>query len=403
MTQKSGKFTVKQVPLSKIIPYAKNPRTNDDAVDKVAASIREFGFQQPIVVDEKMIVIAGHTRLKAAQQLGLKTAPVHVAVGMSEEMARAYRIADNKTAEASGWDTALLTEELEFLLEDGIDLSLTGFDDKEIKDLFKVKKTKDKDQDMIPAVRPDTVSITGDIWQLGEHRLMCGDSCSRESVDLLLNGQKVDFCLTDPPYGLGDTKSEKNDYDVFEDTSENLDALIALWLPIARAVSPIVVFSCGVMNIWKYPRSEWILCWAYSAGAGSTCWGFPCWQPFLAYGKDPYLAAGKGKRTDTIEMNAATPHSKSKLDHPCPKPAKIWKWFIERLSPERGQSFLDPFAGSGTSFVVAEDLNRICYGMELDPRYTDVIIRRWQEFTEQAATLESGETFEKISSQRLPK
>lgn len=195
-----------------------------------------------------------------------------------------------------------------------------------------------------------------------------------------MGGEKAAICLTDPPYGLGDGKeSGKNNYDQHDDTRENLEKLADGWLPIARELSAVVVFSPGVTNAWIYPEANWIMCWFYGGGQLCSSWGFNCWQPFLCYGKDPSLAHGHGGRPDAVDMN--TPANAADIDHPCPKPLKLWLWFIERLSFENGDVFYEPFAGSGTTIIACEQTGRKCRAIEISPAYVAVALQRWADLT----------------------
>ena len=195
-----------------------------------------------------------------------------------------------------------------------------------------------------------------------------------------MGGESPAVCITDPPYGLGDKKeSGKNDYHAYVDSRENLEKLARGWLPIARENCRAVVFSPGVTNAWIYPEANWIMCWFYGGGQLRSSWGFNCWQPFLCYGKDPSLATGNGGRPDGVNMKI--PANSGDLDHPCPKPVALWDWLIDRLSFVENEIIYEPFGGSGTTFIACEKKNRRCYGMELDPIYCDVIIRRWEEAT----------------------
>jgi DNA modification methylase len=216
---------------------------------------------------------------------------------------------------------------------------------------------------------------TGDLYSIGSHKLLCGDSTKRDDVERVMDGEKARICLTDPPYGLGEKKeSGKNDYDQHKDTKENLIELAKLWLPIANNISDVIVFSPGVTNAWLYPEADWIMCWFYGGGQLRSSWGFNCWQPFLCYGNDPSLASGNGGRPDAINMN--TPANAKDIDHPCPKPLKLWEWFIERLSFSTDDIFYEPFCGSGTTMVACQNLSRKCRAIEISPKYCAVILQR---------------------------
>lgn len=391
----------KAVFTSSLIPYARNSRTHSDAqVAKIAASIREFGFLNPIIVDGKSGIIAGHGRVMAAQKLGLETLPVIEAGHLTEAQKRAYIIADNRLALDAGWDNDLLKIELQDLQADGFDLALTGFEIGEIAGFLEEATEGLTDPDAVPDVPVVPVTVEGDIWLLGRHRLVCGSCTVQTDVDNALQGRKADLCLTDPPYGLGDKKaSGKNDYATYDDTLENLIALAADWLPIARSVANAVVFSPGVTRQWVYPEPNWVICWFYGGGQLRSSWGFNCWQPFLCYGKDPSLANGRGARPDAVDMN--TPANASDIDHPCPKPVKLWEWFLDRLTFSPNAVLYEPFNGSGTTLIAAEGKGLSVAAIELDPRYVDVAVKRWQDFTGQTATLEGdGRTFAELEAER---
>lgn len=192
---------IKQLPIDDIIPYARNPRKIDGAVPKVVASIKEFGFRQPIVVNSEMVVICGHTRLRAAHVLGLKRVPVHIADDLTEAQEKAYRLADNRTAQESSWDDEFLNIELLELKEFGFDMELTGFDDKELVKAF-ARHEGNTDPDDVPEPPDDPITKTGDLYLLGNHRLLCGDATVGDDVEKLMDGHKADMMFTDPPYGV---------------------------------------------------------------------------------------------------------------------------------------------------------------------------------------------------------
>lgn len=372
-------MNIQQIPTDKIIPYARNPRKNDTAVDAVAASIKEFGFRQPIVVAEDMVVLVGHTRLKAAIKLGMAEVPVHIATGLTETQKKAYRIADNRTSELAEWDNELLALELEDLRMADFDLGALAFDEGEVDSLLASLDATPEgktDADATPAVQASVVTQPGDVWVLGNHRLMCGDSTSADDVARLMNGEKANLCLTDPPYGLGDTQSEKNNYAQYDDTKDNLINLVAVFLPIAQSIAPVVVLTPGNGNARLYPDPKWTMAWFTPAGAGSGPWGFCCWQPILCYGTDPKLSKGKGRHPDAIVHTEAA----EKFGHPCTKPINFWKWLMERTS-ELAELIYEPFSGSGTTLIAAEMTGRCCYAMEISPLYVQVALDRWANFT----------------------
>ena len=402
-------------------PYAGNARTHSaEQIAQIARSIQEFGWTNPILVDGDGGVIAGHGRLMAAKEMGIEKVPTITVAGLTEAQKRALVIADNKLAHNAGWDDERLLHELASLAADSFDLSLTGFDVDELDALKPPKRTAgNTDPDERPPIeRAAAVSQVGNLWNMGDHRLLCGSCTDRSAVDKVLAGERADLCLTDPPYGLGERKaSGKNDYAEYEDTRENLVELAKAWLPIARAVSETVVFSPGVTNQWLYPEPAWVLCWFYGGGQLRSSWGFTCWQPFLfygdqswgvsawepllAYGKDPSLAAGMGGRPDAVNLNV--PANAADIDHPCPKPVALLEWLLARLVFKESALLYEPFNGSGSTIIAAEKAgHRVC-ALELTPHYVDVAIKRWQAFTGQQATLEGdGRTFEEIAAERVP-
>lgn len=208
---------------------------------------------------------------------------------------------------------------------------------------------------------------TGDLWLIGSHRLMCGDSTKAEDVARVMNGEKAALCLTDPPYGIGEN------YETHDDTEQELVKLIAMFLPLAQSVAGVVMLTPGNKFHRLYPIPKWTLAWFVPAGTGCGPWGFTCWQPILAYGGDPFLKAGKGSRPDALSQTEASDNA---LGHPCSKPVGVWSWFIERGSINEGDLLYEPFCGSGTTMVAAQNLNRKCYALEISPNYCAVILER---------------------------
>ena len=222
----------------------------------------------------------------------------------------------------------------------------------------------------------------GQLWQLGAHRLICGDCTDKVTLARLMRGEKADLCLTDPPYGIDDTTSDKNNYDNYDDTRQNLEVLIAGFLPIAREVSKCVVITPGNGNTSLYPVPTWTMAWFTPAGVGRGPGGFCCWQPILCFGKDPKLAKGKGCHPDAIVHT----ESAEKLGHPCSKPIGFWTWLMERTS-EKNEVIYEPFNGSGTTLIACEQLSRQCRAIELDPGYCAITLQRFQDATNIAPIL----------------
>lgn len=379
--------------VASLIPYARNARTHSpEQVDQIAASIREWGWTIPILIDENGGLIAGHGRIMAARKLGIADVPCMTAVGWSEAQKKAYIIADNKLAMNAGWDNDLLKIELGDLGALNFDLSLTGFGLDEIATLLADKTDGLTDPDEVPDAPEIPVSCLGDVWLLGNHRIICGDSTDADCVGKLLGPVKPHLTLTDPPYGLGDSKTRKNDYGTYRDTLENLKELIAGFFPIAKSITKTVVLTPGNANQHYYPKPDWTMAWFTPAGVGSGPWGFCCWQPIMCWGKDPQLANKKGRYPDALVHTECA----SNDQHPCAKPIGFWRWLMERVSMERDHIY-EPFSGSGTTIIAGEMTGRHIYAIELNPAYVDVAVNRWQDFTGNKAILEAtGQTFSEV-------
>ena len=368
--------------LADIKPYEKNPRNNDNAVDEVANSISSFGFKVPIVIDKDNVIVCGHTRYKASKKLGLEIVPCVIADDLTEEQIKAYRLADNKVSELAEWDIDLLGEELGDIFD--IDMSDFGFD------LSEEEEEEEEETEVIEDEVPqevEPVAKMGDIWQLGRHRLMCGDSTSVTDVEKLMNGNKADMVFTDPPYGYEYKSNHQDKFEMIKNDDKILDYISAI-LPF---LNDCAVYSfCGWqsvdkwikyfnntelqlknMIIWK--KNNWSMgdlkC-AY-AGQYKICL-------FLNHGKKELT----GKRyADVWEFDREPP----KL-HPTMKPIELITFAVKNSSKD-GDNVLDVFGGSGSTLIACEQLDRNCFMMELDPHYVDVIIARWEKFTGQKAVL----------------
>ena len=259
------KRELKNVPIADLIPYARNPRKNDPAVQRVAASLKEYGLvKNSIIVDEDMVLITGHTTMKAMQALKWVTAPeVTQVFGLTKAQKKAYRIADNKLGELATWDEELLALEFEDLKGLDFDVDLTGFDEVEIGKIDNAGKAAHEDDYEPPAVIETDIQ-RGDLFRLGRHRLLCGDSTSAEDVGRLMDGKKADLCMTDPPYGAD------IQYATHDDTQDALIGLIKGFFPLAEKHCKLIALTPGIANIWHYKKPDWMLCWFYGAGTGST-------------------------------------------------------------------------------------------------------------------------------------
>jgi len=387
---------IKIVPIGKIIPYARNPRKTEGAVPKVAASIKEFGFRQPIVVDAEMVVICGHTRLEAARVLGLKKIPIHVADDLTEAQRKAYRLADNRTAQESSWDDELLNIELLELKEFGFDMELTGFDDRELVKAF-VRHKGNTDEDDVPEPPVDPITQSGDLWLLGNHRLLCGDASLNENIKLLVNGTKPDILITDPPYGINVVKRNKIGGDkkpTFAKVGYSNIVKANYYRPIENDDKPfdpshlleladrIFIFG-GNYFTDKLPVTPGWFVWDKNGGKEWNDTFADCeliWSNLKIHSKI-YRCLWKGMVKEG---------ESGKRIHPTQKPVKLISELIRDFSNE-GEIVIDLYLGSGTTMIASEMEGRVCYGMEIDPIYCDVIVKRWEEFTGERATCEKAE------------
>ena len=396
---------VKQTPIDDVIPYARNPRKNGDAIAKVAASLKEFGWQQPIVVDSEMVVIAGHTRLAAARKLGMEKVPVVIADGLTPSQVKAYRLADNRVSQEAQWDDELLSVELEELLADGYNLSETGFDEDELASLLAQEIEGLTDEDSVPEVPETPKTVEGDIWILGNHRLMCGDSTSIDAVEKLMDGKKADMVFTDPPYNIdyGNIKHPK-----FKQRSIENDNMSGANFKdfCASFVACIVAFCDGCVYVFGPPGPDGRIMFTqcdeamhcsttivwnkdqFTLGRGKYQNKYePCW---FGWNKSGSTFINDRKLTNVWDFK----RPKSSDLHPTMKPVELVENAIGHAS-NAGGVVLDLFGGSGTTMIAAEKNGRVSRLMELDPKYCDVIIKRWQDFTGQKAIhAETGEKFD---------
>lgn len=434
-------------PLAEIKPYEKNPRLNDNAVDAVANSITAFGWRQPIVVDGDGVIICGHTRWKAAQKLGLEMVPVHVATDLSPEQVRAYRIADNKSGELAEWNMELLPLEMAELQGAGIDWSSLGFDADDLAKLLDPGVNGGlTDPDSIPEPPDEPITKRGDLWILGEHRLLCGDSASEADVDRLLDGQPIHLVNTDPPYNVkveprsnnaiavgnssfpeatkrkkrthhqsfdvarqGEkkrttTKMRAKDRPLENDfvSDEAFDEMLDAWFGnVARVLIPGGGFYVwgGYANLGNYPgplkraglyfsqgivwdKQHPVLTRKDFMGAFEIC--FYGWREGAAH-----RFFGPNNVADLWHVKKVNPAS---MVHLTEKPVELAVRAMQ-YSSRVGENVIDLFGGSGSTLIAAEQTNRRAFLMEIDPAYTDVIVDRYQRFSGRPAVLErTGES-----------
>lgn len=383
------RIRIEYMATDRLIPYVNNPRKNDKAVDVVAGSIQEFGFKNPIIVDKDNVIVAGHTRLLAARKLGLEEVPVIRAEDLTEQQIKAFRLADNKTAEFAEWDMELLALELE-----GLDDIFTGFNEVEIADILGLDNEAQEDDFDVDAeakkiIEPETKP--GDVWLLGRHRLMCGDATKIKDVERLVDGRHADLVLTDPPYNVdyeGGTKDKlKIQNDKMED-SRFLQFLTDAFTRMnenSKKGAAIYVFHADVeghnfRSAFKaagYSLRQCLI-WAKNTmviGRQDYHWQH---EPILYGWKEGAKHAWYGDRKQTTLIRYDRPLRNA--EHPTMKPVGLCGYLIGNSSKE-GDIVLDLFGGSGSTLIACEQLNRICYMMELDPVYVDVIKNRWEHLT----------------------
>ena len=402
---------VEQWPIEKLVPYAKNSRTHsEEQVAQIAASIKEWGFTTAVLVDESGSIIAGHGRVMAARKLGLASLPVMVAAGWTDAQKRAYVIADNKLALNAGWDNELLALELGELGDAGFDLELTGFTDEEIKALMPVEVTEGlTDPDAAPAVQENPVTVPGDVWIMGKHRLMCGDSTSTDHLAQLTQSNLVDMWLTDPPYNVAYEGGTKDKLKIKND--EMGDEQFRQFLRDAYTAADTVMKPGAVFYIW-HADSEGYNFRGAARDAGWTVRQCLIWKKSsLVLGRQDYqwqhepclygwkdgaghLWAADRKQTTILEFDKPSRNG----EHPTMKPVALFEYQMLN-NTKGGDLVLDSFGGSGTTLIAAEKNGRTALLMELDPRYCDVIVKRWQEFTgKQATHADTGKPFAEVTN-----
>lgn len=418
--------------LEDLVPYARNARTHSpEQLAKLKASMLEFGWTNPVIADDKGIV-AGHGRIMAARELyaagqvirfpdGTDIPKGHVPVvdctGWSDAKRKAYILADNRLALDAGWDDELLALELADLRDEGFDLELTGFSEDEIDDILDGLDDDDDgelgEEDAAPEPQPDPVSRTGDVWICGGHRLMCGDSTSIDAAQQLMGGRQADLLLTDPPYNVAYEGKTEDVLTIENDSMEDAD--FRQFLRDVYSTADAVMRPGAAFYIWHADsegynfrgaahdvgwRVRQCLIWNKNSlvlGRQDYHWKH---EPCLYGWKDgaAHYWGNDRKQTTVLDFNRPSRNG----EHPTMKPVDLF-WYQVDNSSKRGDVVLDLFGGSGTTMIACEKSWRHARLMELDPKYCDVIVRRWQEFTGKAATLEaSGETFAELEAERVP-
>jgi DNA modification methylase len=401
---------VERWPIARLVPSARNARTHTETqVDQIAAAIREWGWTNPALVTETGTIIAGHGRVRAARKLGFTDVPVMVARGWTKAQIQAYALADNKLALNAGWDDALLSVELAELQEIGFDIDLIGFDAGEIAALSANQSVGLTDPDQVPEPPLNPVSRVGDVWLLGRHRLLCGDSTSRADVQSVLGSVRPNLMVTDPPYGVSYDPKWRNDRDLsrskrtgkvenderadWSDAWELFPGSIAyvwhaaLHSPTSYESLLRTGFTIRAQIVWAKERLV--------IGRGDYHWQHePCWYAVRKKGN------WTGDRKQTTLWNIPNSCQDTKSVHGTQKPVECMKRPIENNSSP-GHAVYEPFSGSGTTIIAAEVSGRSCHAIELAPQYVDVAVERWQAFTGETARLESnGKAFAKVGADR---
>lgn len=374
-------LNIEYVKRDQLIPYINNSRTHDARqVKQIAGSIKEFGFTNPLLIDEDGGIIAGHGRLMAADLLGIDEVPTITLVGLTEAQRKAYVIADNQLALNAGWDLDTLKVELDRLTELDFDVDLLGFDDDFLSSLFDEPSEGLTDEDAVPDAPENPVTVEGDVWILGNHRLMCGDSTSIDAVETLMKGTYPDLIHTDPPYGMNAVSKSsvlKANYGVDIMGDDNPDiakdsfTLINGLYPNAKQIWWGANYYCSAL-----PDSECWLVWDKNNGQSDQTDCELAWANFRSVVRQFTQASEKKNRV-----------------HPTQKPISLVEWIIKRFNLS-ANTIADYFGGSGSTLIAAEKHGIQSFIMEFDPKFCDVIVKRWEEFTGKEAVLESsGKTY----------
>src|ERR1017187_3056727 len=407
-----SKLQVQVWSIDRLLPYIRNARTHtDQQVAQVAASIREFGWTNPILVAADGTIIAGHARLAAARKLKKTEVPVIVLDHLTEAQRRALVLADNRLALDAGWDEEMLRVELASLQEDGFDLDIVGFTDEELEDLLRdPEETRDglTDEDAVPDEQETAITVPGDVWVLGDHRLLCGDATSMDAIQTVLAGGLADMVFTDPPYNV----------DYVGKTAKKLkignDALGGKFYEFLReACTNVLAVTKGAIYICMSSSELHPLFRAFTDAGGH--WStFVIWpKHHFTLGRSDYqrmyepILYGWRDGTDHFWCGARDQgdvwfikRPMANLEHPTMKPVELVERALRNSSKTR-DTILDPFGGSGTTLIACERANRQARVVELDPKYCDVIVRRWQDYTGGKAVLDGGGTFDDVAPERL--
>ena len=386
-------LTYEKKKVSELIPYARNSRTHsDEQVAQIAASIKEFGFMTPVIINKDNTIIAGHGRILAARKLGLEVVPCLMAEHLSEAQIKAYIIADNKIAENSGWDNEMLKVEIDDLKNMAFDIDILGFDEKELNNLFdiKVEATED-DFDVEEELKKPVVSQAGDIWELGKHRVICGDSTFEGTYKKLLGDKKANLVCTDPPYlvklesasgkiandDLNDADGLKFLMSAFGNFNQFMANDASIYVFYATMKARVFYdafedsgFKVGAGLIWKKPRAPFM----------RTDWKFNMEPLIFGWKKTgKHMWYGDQKQKAVFEFEGIKNSKEDGFGHPSSKPVPLIAYLIG-LSTQTNGVVLDGFLGSASTLIACEQLERVCYGIELEPKFVDVAVNRYKKF-----------------------
>jgi len=374
--------------VDELVPYEKNPRKNDVAADYVAESIKEFGFKVPIIIDKDNVIVAGHTRLKAAKRIGLEEVPCIVADDLTPEQIRAFRLADNKTGEMAQWDLDLLEEELK-ALENDFNMEYFGFLEEELES-EEEPEVHDDDFDESDYLTENPESQLGDIYVLGRHKLICGDSTKKETIEALLGDKQIDLILTDPPYNVdyvgktADALKIQNDKKADQDFKAFITKAFKNMYDVAKPGCPCFVFHAdkeerNFRDAYEDAGFKWHqnAIWLKDTFVMGHAWMHYRYEPILIGWKEGAPHFDKGDRT--IDNVLSFDRPKRSLEHPTMKPLDLIGWLLE-FGSKRKSDVLDLFGGSGSTLIACEQADRNCYIAEIDPRYVDVIVKRYLRF-----------------------
>lgn len=381
------------VDVNKLIPYVNNARTHSkEQINKLRSSLREFGFINPVIIDAEYNIIAGHGRVEAAKAEGLSEVPCVFAEHLTEAQKKAYILADNRMALDAGWDEELLRVEIESLQGEDFDVALTGFDEKEIASLFDTDTdAKEDDFDVDAELEKPCFSKAGDVWHIGNHKVICGDSTDPATFDKLLGNTKVNLVCTDAPYFVAlknksgtianDNLNDKQAYEFLMKVFTNFKNAMALDASIYEFYATMKTrvfydafedagFKVGAGLIWKKPRAPFM----------RTDWKFNMEPIIWGWRKDgKHIWYGDQKQTSVFEFDGIKDSEKDGFGHPSSKPVPLIAYLIKQCTQSNGL-VLDGFLGSASTLMACEQLNRICYGVELEPKFVDVAVKRFIQF-----------------------